>query len=249
MSRHKFKYVTGLSQQWANYLTPESGWWSEENPDDEQFVPGEHSTLREGSMGSGEEFDYEVFFNEFMNELSPHTDTENNTLPPYSDYDASVFVYKYLKPKGMTAQIAANKEIWLYMCLVHFKKYVWMRWRGTDYESRMTVKGGVRRNALARLWRYAYLTHDAEASDPYHLTVFPFNLNVFNFTSDTLLPANRPVWLATLKYIKNNAETANTSSFCKDFLPLVRIKNAVVKLNLLDTDELNDRMLSIAGQV
>jgi hypothetical protein len=198
-------------------------------------------------MGDGEDFDYETFYNEFMDEIGQHADS-NNRLLEYTDNDAAVFIYKYLESNGMTARIAANKEIWLYMCLVHFKKYVWMRWGAGNYQDRMTVNN-LRRNALARLWRFAYLTRDAEASDPYHLTVFPFNQEVWNFTTDTILSGNRPIWMEALKYIKNNAETANNNNFIRKFLRLVRVKNAVVKLNTLEQDELNDRIVSIAVQV
>ena len=247
MSNHQFKYVTELSRQWQYIIPSDSDFWDVENHNAEVFIPGEHSSLKENAMGSGEEFDYERFFTEFKNKMTDHI--ENDTLPDYTDRDAAVFIYTYLQDNGMTPRIAANKEIWLYMCLVHFKEYVWLRWRkSTKYMARMTVSEP-RRNALARLWRFAYLTHDAEASDPYHLTVFPFRQELWNFTTDTILSGNRHIWMEAVKYIKNNAETANNNKFIRKFLRLVRVKNAVVKLNTLEEDELKDRIVSIAAEV
>lgn len=247
MSNHQFKYVTELSHQWQYIIPADSDFWDVENHNVEAFIPGEHSVLRESAMGSGEEFDYETFFTEFKIKMADHI--ENDALPEYTDSDSAVFIYKYLQNYGMTPRIAANKEIWLYMCLVHFKEYVWLRWRtSTNYMARMTVSEP-RRNALARLWRFAHLTHDAEASDPYHLTVFPFRQELWNFTTDTVLSGNRPIWMEALKYIKNNAETANKRKFIRKFLSLVRVKNAIVKLNTLGQDELKERIASIAAEV
>jgi hypothetical protein len=64
--------------------------------------------------------------------------------------------------EGLTLREAADADLWAYMTVIECPQYVRWRWhqRNADLSSRYA--GNIRRNALARLWWWAEVTHDPD---------------------------------------------------------------------------------------
>jgi hypothetical protein len=76
-----------------------------------------------------------------------------------SDGEMAVSVHRAFE--GITLREAADADLWAHLSTMACPQYVRWRWhqRNADLPSRFA--GNIRRNALARLWWWAEITHDA----------------------------------------------------------------------------------------
>ena len=77
-----------------------------------------------------------------------------------SDGEMAVCVHRAFD--GSTLREAADADLWAYISTIACPQYVRWRWhqRNADLPSRFA--GNIRRNALARLWWWAEITHDPD---------------------------------------------------------------------------------------
>jgi hypothetical protein len=77
-----------------------------------------------------------------------------------SDGEMAASLHKTLT--GLTRREASDPDLWAYLCCFGCPQYVRWRWT-TNKPSAMWVRyaGNIRRNALARLWWWAEVTHDS----------------------------------------------------------------------------------------
>lgn len=152
----------------------------------------------------------------------------------------------------------SDRRIWLDLTLNYLQSYVLERWRKSpDISSRLFINGALTggkliRQIISRLWWHAYLTHDVENDDNWHL------LDTLCSNSDVLLAiTDRPkishsklILMRLLKYLKKeeNKEVLKGEKI-KQFTKWVIAYSGIMELTLMEESDFNNLMNHIKKKI
>jgi len=171
---------------------------------------------------------------------------------PLDDLSASKRIFDCF---GMLTPVQARDErMWTWLTHTHGYCYTRARWKinklGTLKKPKEFVTrrffltggvGGLSRNALARLWWFAYLTHDPQLSDPYEYTGMLLrnqNINVGLFERN--LGKNPEIVKRVVKHISAQVDSWNRmDDALKEVMKNLNCAGGAVVLDAVDEPRMN----------
>jgi len=156
---------------------------------------------------------------------------------PESDVENSIKVYELLGDK-LTPVQACDPRLWAFLCHETCWSYMVNRWKPEaerDIRSRYFLDGNdsraLSRNGIARLWWFAYLTHDKSRANPYELLeILLGDQNIQHNLLERNFGRNRMILHAILEFIKSHPEINRKD----DYEKLGKIINRWGGVRLLD---------------
>lgn len=176
------------------------------------------------------------------------------------DYEASKLLWSSLSCEdNVDVKIQfSDRRIWMDLTLNHFQPYITERWGDTsDIASRLFINGGLTggkliRQTISRLWWHAYLTHDGDHENEWHL------LDTLCSNSDVLLAiTDRPrishskiILMRLLSYLEldENKEILKGDTI-KQFTKWVIAYAGVMELTIMEEGDFNDLMNLIKHKI
>lgn len=190
--------------------------------------------------------------------------------PPKDDTENAIAVHRFLP--GLQPWDAADRRLWAWFCHGPYFEYSKARWEIPSNDDRAVehvrthwfVDGAglnaLRRNAIARLWWAAHLTHAPwmregldsvrKRDDEYFFTrILLKNQDIYQGLVERLFGSDTKVLIAALQVIAEDEKKRATSDFSPAFGKEVNLQAAFTQWGSLKYNDLVARMRDVASSV